>query len=532
MSTRPSPHALLGSLDARLGRLPMYRLVTLALLVLAAWALVLIGTDRLLVGFTTVPDAVLGLLVLVGVAVASNVAVGRLVGARPHHESALITGLLLWFVLLPPAQTSELAWFALTALLATASKYVLAVRGRHVVNPAAAGLVLVLTLQHVLEPASGVANGWWVANEAMTWPVVVLGLLVLVRTRKVGMAAAFAALATALVVAGMVNVGSAVGDAVSFALVSSPALFLAAFMLSEPLTLPPRRGQQYAAAAVAALVYAWPNLVTLFVVDPAPLWFYGLSSELALVASGLVGFALGQRGGVRLRLTSKRRVAGDTWELAFAPRRPLRFAPGQYVELALPHRRADLRGVRRTFSIASPTGPDGRGHEVAVALRVPEPCSSYKRALLDLEPGAELRATGVGGDFLLRGERPVVLVAGGIGITPFVSQLRSEGPRGLAGRDAVLVYGVPDADEVAFRDELVATGVPVVLVAPSAPADLPEGWRHVAAPFVSADVVAAAVPDLGGRVALVSGPPAMVASLRGGLRGRAATVRTDAFAGY
>jgi ferredoxin-NADP reductase len=521
-----APSAVTGRVDAALGRLPMYRVVTLLLALLAAYALLLIGTDRLLVGFTTVGDAALTLVVAVAAAVLSNAAIAWPLGVRPHTESSVITGLLLFFLLLPAADVEGLVWVAATAVAASASKYVIAVRGRHVVNPAAAGVVIVFTLHHFWGQGAGIANGWWIANEAMVVPVAVAALVVLWRTRKVALGLVFALLGSGLVVLGQVNLGSTVSDALTFAFVSSPAIFLAGFMLSEPLTLPPRRGQQLGVAVLAAVVYAWPSFQSIFVLDPPTYWFYTLKSELALVLSGAVAFWLGQRGGVRLHLTGRRRVAGDVWELSFAPRRPVRFAPGQYLELAAPHRGADRRGVRRAFSIVSPAGAD----EVAVALRVPEPCSSYKSALLATEVGSRLTATAVGGDFVLpRGDRPLVLVAGGIGVTPFLSQLRSPG---ATDRDVVLVYGVPDADDVAYRDELVATGVPVVLVAPGAPRDLPAGWRHVDAPYVTADLVAGAVPDLGERAAYVSGPPAMVAALRGGLRGRAAKVRTDAFAGY
>jgi NAD(P)H-flavin reductase len=116
-------------------------------------------------------------------------------------------------------------------------------------------------------------------------------------------------------------------------------------------------------------------------------------------------------------------------------------------------------------------------------------------------------------------------VAGGIGITPFLSQLRHE-----SARDAVLVYGASSADEVPFTEELA--GVRVVLVCPQRPASLPEGWTYVEAPFLSAEIVAAAVPDLGGRRAYVSGPPAMVNAVRADLKKRCVSIKTDYFSGY
>jgi ferredoxin-NADP reductase len=43
-----------------------------------------------------------------------------------------------------------------------------------------------------------------------------------------------------------------------------------------------------------------------------------------------------------------------------------------------------------------------------------------------VEPGEKLAVTGVWGDFVLpsRASAPVLMVAAGIGVTPFVSQLR------------------------------------------------------------------------------------------------------------
>jgi len=72
----------------------------------------------------------------------------------------------------------------------------------------------------------------------------------------------------------------------------------------------------------------------------------------------------------------------------------------------------------------------------------------------------------------------------------------------------------------------------VVLVGPSRPDGLPSAWRFVEAPFLSADLIATAVPDLAKRQAYVSGPPAMVNAVRSGLAKRCAGIKTDYFTGY
>ena len=91
------------------------------------------------------------------------------------------------------------------------------------------------------------------------------------------------------------------------------------------------------------------------------------------------------------------------------------------MELALPHAKTDARGWRRVFSIASAPGAD----RVRFAIRMPERTSSFKAAMLELEPGTVVTGTSVSGDFVLPKDaaKPLLLVAAGIGITPFISQL-------------------------------------------------------------------------------------------------------------
>ena len=120
------------------------------------------------------------------------------------------------------------------------------------------------------------------------------------------------------------------------------------------------------------------------------------------------------------------------------------FTPGQYLELEVPHRHPDARGTRREFSIAS--APEDLPILKVAFREIPgaKTHSSYKKALAQVSAGDALAVTGVWGDFLLpkKPGSPVLMVAAGIGITPFVSQLRHAR---LAGedRDIVLVYVAP-----------------------------------------------------------------------------------------
>jgi ferredoxin-NADP reductase len=200
------------------------------------------------------------------------------------------------------------------------------------------------------------------------------------------------------------------------------------------------------------------------------------------------------------------------------------------MELTVPHRRSDTRGLRRTFSIAS--APSST--EVAFGMKAPQQSSSFKRALAELKPGARVHATSVGGDFVLPKDStvPLLLVAGGIGITPFVSQLRELAVTGEK-RDIVLVFAVSASDELAYADELSANGVRALVIAPQQPATMPIDWRYLGAGRITAALLADTIPDLTSRVAYVSGPPALVTSLRRDLRKLGVRrIRADYFSGY
>jgi ferredoxin-NADP reductase/Na+-translocating ferredoxin:NAD+ oxidoreductase RnfD subunit len=499
-------------LDSLTGRVTMYRLVLLGLLVVLAESLVVSLLGR--IAYQPLP-----ILVSAAVAVVATVISSRLIGlvfrVKPHTESAIVTGLILAFLFTPLPTASSLGWLAVAGVIASASKFVLAYRGRHVFNPAAVAAVVM----SIAVPA--VFPSWWVGAPWILPVVVICAFVILHRTRHLTMGVVFVVVATAVVTLTSVSNGATAATALQNALVSSPVVFFAGFMLSEPLTLPPRRWQQLALAVVVGALFGVP-----FHVGPV----YG-TYELALVIGNLLAFLVGQRRGIRLALASKRQLTPTTWELAFTPRKPVRFAAGQYMELSLPHARADLRGQRRVFSIASARQDPA---VVRFGLTMSTPSSSFKAALLALEPGAEVAGTSVGGDFTLPRDAaaPLLFVAGGIGITPFVSHLAELRAAG-SSRDVILVYSVPSASGVAYREELEALGVPVVLLAPTAPDDLPVGWTYGGSGRVTPEFVAGAVPDAAGRRAYVSGPPRLVHAARRALR-RAGVrrVTTDAFSGY
>lgn len=506
-----------------LGQVSMYRLTLLALGSLAVIAFVLSFFGLVTPGPL---DLVVSLAVLVGVGVGVDAVLQRALKLPHRYESSIITGHILLFVLRPTLDVWGLVGIAVAALAASLSKYVLAWRGRHIFNPAAVGAT-VLTLLSLAWPALG-ASAWWVGSPIMAGPVIVAGLAVLWRTEKLRMVAVFVVVAVAVGFFRMAAQLQAAGAAVDpwqllgFALWSSPVLFLGAFMLSEPLTQPPRRWQRLCVAALVGVLVGWPILIG----------DVSLGQERALLVGNLLAFAFALRTAVRVTLERRSAVTARAERLTFRASRGVSFLPGQYLELDVPHPHPDARGTRREFSIVS--APEDLPTIEIAFRRDPSAAkpSSYKKALAEVHDGDRLAVTGVWGDFVLprREGAPVLMVAAGIGVTPFVSQLRHM-RLAAEDRDVVLVYVASDASELAFRDELEASGVPVVVFTRDRPADLPRHWRWAQGVRLDAEGLQRVVPDIAARHAYISGPPGLIADLAPALA-RARSVTTDAFSGY
>jgi predicted ferric reductase len=204
----------------------------------------------------------------------------------------------------------------------------------------------------------------------------------------------------------------------------------------------------------------------------------------------------------RYRVEGVNRVAQDAVEIVLAWEGDrLRFQPGQFVFV----RFAELGGEAHPFSITS--APD----EAALRLVV-KALGDHTRALMDLPPGGSAELEGPYGTFshLALTNSRQVWIAGGIGITPFLSMARS-----LDGTDPEidLYYCTEASDQAYFLKELfqVADRNPRIRVIPI---------RKVQLGRLSVDDIEAASRDLPRKDILICGPPVMIRNLTGQLRAR------------
>lgn len=482
-------------LDEQLGRITMYRLVLYGLIVLATMALVLMVTGE----FDYSPiQFLISLLISIGVAYGSNRLFGWLFSVKPHGESAIITGLILALLFIPPVTVIGYAKLALVAIIAMASKYIIVVRGRHIFNPAAIAIVIA--------SVSGLAfAGWWIATPAMIPVTLIVAVLILYRTKKLRVGLVF--IVTAIMSLALQGTG------VATALTSWPLLFLAGIMLTEPLTLPPHARQQYAVAVIVGVLMTVPFHYGKITMTPA----------LALVIGNLIGWWFGQRRSIKLRYVGKKQMGASTYDFTFDSAR-LAFEPGQYLELTIPHSRPDSRGQRRIFSIASKPGEE----QVNIGTKIPTKPSSFKRALMNLRTGETLYATRIAGDFVLPRDTqsPIICIAGGIGITPYISFLLS------SDRQLQLIYAVGDVDDLSYVDQLRQHTIAVTIVSPN-DTRLPDpDWKHIKG-RIDRDVLKSLINVESHPMVYVSGPPAMVVNTKRLLKGIGVTrVKVDEFSGY
>lgn len=138
------------------------------------------------------------------------------------------------------------------------------------------------------------------------------------------------------------------------------------------------------------------------------------------------------------------------------------FKPGQFLtfRLDIPAAAGNTEQVVRCYSLSDAPRPDG--YRVSIK-RVPPPAGSHfppgrSSAFFHdrVVAGSLLQARAPAGHFHIdRGDAPVVLIAGGIGITPMLSMLNwslAEQP----GREIWLFYGVRNSRELVMKSHLEA----------------------------------------------------------------------------
>lgn len=477
------------TIDYVLDRITLYRLVLYVLLGL-------LGVAALLALVHQLPFSPLALLLSTGflalICWAMNTICAAVFEVPTNFESALITALILALMLDPANSPGALLFPGWAAILAMASKYLLAPYKKHIFNPAA--IAVVMTAFAIRGTAS-----WWVGTTDMLPAVLIGGLLIARKLRQGDVLLCCCAMALFVLSAATLLEGTALSPALTQLLLQSPLFFFAGIMLTEPLTAPPTKPMRRWYAALTGILFV-------------PILHVGSiysTPELALVVGNLFAYLVSPKQRVILRLAKKIQIAPHLIDFVFRPSQKLDFLPGQYIECTLAHPQPDSRGNRRYFTLASsPTE-----NVVHLGVRFYEKSSSFKRTLYNLDGQTSLVGTQIAGDFTLPLEswEKLVFIAGGIGITPFRSMLKyliDTHER----RDIVLLYVNRTVDEIAYKDVLnsaqIKLGVKIFYTLTDLAA-LPRNWSGLVG-RINEQMLTQAIPDYAERTYYLSGPPEMV----------------------
>jgi len=217
-------------------------------------------------------------------------------------------------------------------------------------------------------------------------------------------------------------------------------------------------------------------------------------------------------------------VAAGTMAFRFTKPPGFVYKPGQAVTLFLFDPPPEPNSRQRIFSLVSAPFEA----ELAVATRMREG-SAFKRALRSLPSGATLELKGPRGIMTLHEDRSraAVFIAGGIGITPFMSMLRQSVHDRLDHRLLLLCSNRRQEDTPFFAElqDLERQSGNFRLLARMTDLD----------GFIDEAAVKRFVGDAPAPIYYLAGPPAMVQAMKGLLRGAGvseADVRSEQFYGY
>jgi len=235
-----------------------------------------------------------------------------------------------------------------------------------------------------------------------------------------------------------------------------------------------------------------------------------------------------------IKLKRHELVAEGTMAFHFERPANFKFKAGQAIGITLTSpSETDAEGNTRAFSIVSAPFED----ELVVATRLRN--TAFKRALSQLLPGSSVKLNGPFGSFGLHDnpESPAVFLAGGIGITPFVSIIRQAAHDRLPHR-LFLFYSNKRPEDAAFLSELQhleETNPNYRLIGTmTALQNSSQAWAGETG-HICAELLRKVVGQIKGPVYYIAGPSAMVATLREMLKGVGIDdedIRTEEFSGY
>jgi predicted ferric reductase len=171
-------------------------------------------------------------------------------------------------------------------------------------------------------------------------------------------------------------------------------------------------------------------------------------------------------------VTEVRKERGDSWTLAMQPHRHsgFRFTPGQFGWLTIWG--GPFKITSHPFSFSSSAAVADGGVEMTIRN-----LGDLTSRIQEVPVGRRVYIDGPYGAFTIGNPADMhVLIAGGVGITPMMSMIRTLADRGDP-RPIILIYGSRDWESITFREELEALEARLELKVIHVLLNPPAGWK-------------------------------------------------------
>ncbi len=235
---------------------------------------------------------------------------------------------------------------------------------------------------------------------------------------------------------------------------------------------------------------------------------------------------------VNIKLNNKHEVASGTMTFHFDKPEGFTFKAGQFADFTqINPPETDAEGDTRGFSLGAPFEDD-----IIFTTRMRD--TAFKRNLKQMGIGIEVSMDGPYGSFTIQNNTkiPAVFLSGGIGITP-VRSIVLQATHDKTAHKIFLFYANKTPKDAAYLDELTeaqTANANFKLVATMTDIDGSKDWKGETG-YVTKEMLKKYIGDLSEAIYYISGPPAMVTSIRKTLNEAGIdddNIRTEEFSGY
>ncbi|MBI4035880.1 oxidoreductase [Candidatus Daviesbacteria bacterium] len=482
--------------DDFLNGITMYRLMLYVLLFLFLVTIIL--SLLKILPFNPI-NLVLSAAILNVVCWMTNSILSKIFKVPTNFESVFITAFILTLILTPIRTFQDLFLLSAVAVISQFSKYILAIRRKHLFNPAAFAVALSAIIFQF-------SASWWVGTAWMMPFILAAGILVVRKVQRFTLALSYLFIVLILVLGMSVLKGDDAISVVQNIFLETPTLFFVFVMLTEPQTTPPTKILQVVYGGLVGVGFPF------------------VTPEIALLVGNIFSYIVSPKEKLLLKLKEKKQPAPDIYDFIFSLDKKFQFQPGQYLEWTLGYQNPDSRGNRRYFTIASSPTEDN----LHIGVKFYPNSSTFKKKLISMVSKDEIVAGQLAGEFTLPKDsnQKLVFIAGGIGITPFRSMIKHLLDANQK-RNIILLYSTKLEEEIVYKEifdeAFKKLGIKTVYVVTET-----DG-------YIDAEKIKKEVPDFKDRIFYISGPHSMVDNFEETLKEIGISnnqIKIDFFPGY